>query len=164
MLQEQKDRIIQIVENIEGLSSGVSIVGLTRLPDTTENFILPACLVLPRPVSYSRIDAHGFIATVTWELHLYIRAIGVGSQTQADSEPLLLLDSFASAFLTRPQLQFNGNDLQGIVNNLEFANTQNLSDPIFYPPRNSQGSRYWGAIFTIKLAQHQTHSLNESGA
>lgn len=164
MLQEQKDRIISIIENISGLTTGVSISGLTRFPDTTENFPLPVCLVLPRPVTYSRIDGHGFIASVTWELHLYIRAMGTGAQTQAASEPLLLLDSFASEFLTRPQLQFNDNGLSGLVNNLEFANIQNLSDPLFYPPRNSQGSRYWGAIFTITLSQHQRFELNESGA
>jgi hypothetical protein len=167
MLQEQKERFIQIIKNIgtaQGLPSGVSIEALAHGVASIENVTLPATLIVPANIKYGRIAGDRFTVDCQWNIYLYIRQHGEGNQAQAEVEPLVLLDIFASEFLTRPQLQFSDNGLTGIVNNAEFDNPQNLARPITYPPNDSRGAKYWGAVFTLSITQHQTHILNESGA
>jgi len=167
MLQEQKERIIQIIENMgtaQGLPSGVAIESLAHGVISLENVTLPAVLSVPANITYRRQSGDQFLVTCQWNLYLYIRQVGTGNQPQAEFEPLALLDIFASEFLTRPQLQFSDNGLTGIVENAEFNNPQNLARPITYPPTDSRGARYWGALFTLTVTQRQTHTLNESGA
>lgn len=162
MLLEIKERIIDIAENIS-LSNGKQITGLNFLVDNVGTNTLPVVLPLVRPFSYGRTDARGFTASIEMDLYLYIRAIGDVNIAQAQTEPHAILDLFAEAFLTRPQLQFNSNTLNGIIGNLDFALVQGLDEPITYPPKSRQGAQYWGAVFRLTIQKRLIYPINVSG-
>lgn len=161
MLQEIKERIIQIGENI-ALPNDKSLRGLKFIPDKIT--LLPAFIPLVRPFSYNRTDARGFVAPLEIDIYVYMREYGNVNEAQAEIEPTVILDLFAEAFLTRPQLQYNGNTLNGIVNNLNLALVQGLDDPLIYPPKSRQGSQYWGAILRLSIQQRLVYPINVSGA
>jgi len=163
MLLEQKERIIKIIEGIN-LPANVALQGLQYPPDSLENIQLPACLPLPQNIAYNRDGAQGFLVACTWNLYLFIRQVGTGNEAQAFVEPMALLDEFANTFLTRPQLQHNGQVLTGLVGNLSLSSPQNLATPLTYPIRASQGMQYWGATFNLTITQRQTYAINISGA
>lgn len=161
---EIRERIITIGESINDLPNGKVVKGLKFLPVSLENIVLPAFIPLLRPFRYTRTDARGFTIDPAWDIYLYVRAVGTGNQAQAESEPEVLLDLFAEAFLTRPQLQYNNNVITGIVGNLDFELIQGMDEPMSYPPKSRQGALYWGAVFRLSIHQRKAYQINVSGA
>lgn len=168
MLQEQKERIIEIIENIgtaQGLPSGVTIQVLAHQVDSLDNIQLPAMLLATENIPYnlSLGSKDLYQSDCRWKWYLFIRKVGTGNQAQAEIEPNTLLDILATEFLSRPHLEFGGSTgLDNVSDRITFSATGDTSRPMNYPPNINSSVKYWGLSGNLTIPYIQQIELATS--
>lgn len=151
MLLEQKERIIKIVEGIDGLPNDTRIKGMQFPTSTLEALDLPLFLLglgTMRPVAK---DTRNYEVPVVWSWTLFIKPVTQGTLMQADYEPIGLAEIIMEEFLSRPHLDFNDTGLDDISRPIVIALNGDTAHPISYPLGTNSATRYWGVSGTITI-------------
>lgn len=162
MNYEIRDRVNTIIDNDTNLQAGGSAIfqTVTTYPALLEDTKLPIVIALPRQGTPYELDGNELYRTsVIWNLHVYLTAAGEKLGTINDIEALTFPDLFASAFLSRPHLDYNDSGLTNVSGRLTFQISSDLGRLIEYPIGIPGAPRYWGFIINLTIPYLQQIEL-----
>lgn len=151
MRYEIKERIETIIANDENLG------GLIRIEKQFPALIqAPALLVIPRQDGgYQPSGSSRFVVDVQFDIRVYLADIGTRLQAINNIESVVVPDLFATAFLSRLQLQYGDTGLSGVSGDLNFRIVSDLARPIEYPIGVPSAPRFWGFIARLTIPYRQ---------
>jgi hypothetical protein len=148
---EIRDRIKTIIENDSGLT------GIFRVESEYPALIQPpAVLLFPRQDSgYQHSGGNRFTTEVQFDIRVYLAEVGTRLNSINDIEVVTFPDLFATAFLSRLQLQYNDagltDGIEGVAGNLTFQIVSDLARTIEYPIGVQGAPRFWGFIVRLTI-------------
>lgn len=142
--EQQLERINAIAMNdISGLETAM-------FPPASIDTHLPVLIPLEVDFVPTRTSSSTFNITFTWDLHLYIAALGTGLETVNGVNIRTYLSKFANAFMKRRLLQLNDNGL-AYVTDSEFRLVSGLSKAKAYPPNSGGRPTHWGCQYRLTI-------------
>lgn len=124
----------------------------------------PCTLILPRQDSgYRASGGNRFVTEPQFDIRVYLESSGLRLTTINNIEAVIFPDLFATAFLSRPQLQYNDLALNGVVNSLTFQIVSDLARPLDYPIGVQGAPRFWGFIARLTVPYRQVIALKVDG-
>jgi hypothetical protein len=151
MRYEIKERIKTIITNDSGLT------GIFRIEDEYPAMIqAPSILIFPRQDSgYQHSGGNRFTTEVQFDIRVYLADVGTRLNSINNIEVVTMPDLFATAFLSRLQLQYNDagltSGIEGVAGNLTFQIVSDLARPIEYPIGVQGAPRFWGFIVRLVI-------------
>lgn len=153
-------RCNQIITNDTALT-GIFRVYENEYPATLHP---PCVLILPRQDSgYQKSGGRSFLTEVQFDMHVFLAPVGTRLTAINSIEAVTLPDLFADAFLSRPQLQYNDNGIEDVVEEIRFQIASDLARPLQYPLGIPEAPRYWGFIVRLTIPYRQTIPMKVKG-
>lgn len=124
----------------------------------------PCVLILARQDSgYQKSGARSYLVDVQFDMMVFLAPYGTRLTTINNIEAMKFPDLFADAFLSRPQLQYNDNGLEDVVEDIRFQIVSDLARPLQYPLGFPEAPRYWGFTVRLTIPYRQSIPMNVRG-